>query len=331
MDEKIEIHWMVTFREPQYDGLRSLLADRFVLTMGEEIPEGARPHVLITGFPPRDHLERNDRLQAMIIPFAGVPGGTRRVLADFPDLPIHNIHHNAVAVAEMTMTLYLAASKRLLPIDNTMREGNWQPRYLDEATRSVSAYRSTALILGYGAIGREVAKRCQAFGMRVMATRFTVTEPETDELGTEVYPADALYDLLPQTDALFIALPLTPETGGLIGEEELALLHEQAVVVNVGRGPVIDQEALYEALKEKRIYGAGIDVWYHYPSSPEERFNTPPADYPFHELDNIVMSPHRASNTSYTEVARYEYLAKVLNPLAEGKPMPNRIDMGKGY
>lgn len=322
---------MVKFRERQFEGLRSLLDERLVLTMDEGIPEGARPHILITGFPPREHLEVNDRLQAMVIPFAGVPGGTRKVLADFPDLPIHNIHHNAVAVAEMTMALYLAAGKRLLPIDQTMREGNWQPRYLDEETRSVSAYRSTALILGYGSIGREVAKRCQAFGMRVLATRRTIMERETDELGTEVYPAEGMHELLPQTDALFIALPLTPETEGVIGERELGLLSDQAVVVNVGRGPVIDQKALYEALKEKRIYGAGIDVWYHYPSNPQERFNTPPADYPFHELDNIVMSPHRASNTDYTEVARYEYLAEVLNPLAEGRPMPNKIDMGKGY
>lgn len=331
MSEKIEIHWLTKFNDEHFQRLRALLDARLQLTMGETIPEGARPHVLITGFPPREHLEENGRLQAMVIPFAGVPSPTSKILADFPDLAVHNIHHNAVPVAEMTVALYLAVARKLLWGDQTMRNGRWLPGYYasDKAT-SISAYRKKALILGYGAIGREVAVRCQAFGMQVMATRRSVETPEKDDLGVAVYPSFALSDLLPQTDALLITLPLTPETEGLIGEAELALLPPQAVIVNVGRGPVIDQKALYEALKDGRLYGAALDVWYHYPTRGKGD-PLPPADYPFHELDNVVLSPHRAGNTFYTELARVEHLAEVLNPLAEGQPMPNRIQMGRGY
>jgi phosphoglycerate dehydrogenase-like enzyme len=161
-----------------------------------------------------------------------------------------------------------------------------------------------------------------------------------DEDDVETHPPEALHALLPTAEALIIALPHTPETDGLIGAEELALLPPRAVLVNVARGPIVEQQALYEALRDGRLHAAGLDVWYNYPSGKDAgygagdaRAHTPPADYPFHELDNVVMSPHRAGglHTDATERDRMEHLARLLNAAARGETMPNRVDLGLGY
>ena len=103
------------------------------------------------------------------------------------------------------------------------------------------------------------------------------------------------------------------------------------MLVNIGRGLIVDQAALYAALRDGRLHSAGLDVWYNYPEDKEARSNTSPADFPFHELDNVVMSPHRGSDTPATEAARMPHLARLLNAAARGEPIPNRLDLIAGY
>ena len=189
----------------------------------------------------------------------------------------------------------------------------------------------TVLILGYGSIGQHVGKVCKAMGMRVMATRRSLQNAEAGGLDADVYPARDLHRLLPQANVLIITLPLTDETHSLIGEAELALLPEHAILVNVGRGPIVDQAALYHALKNGHLHSAGLDVWYHYPPDEESRANTPPADFPFHELDNIVMSPHRGGGSLEARLIRMEHLAEILNLAALGHPLPNKVEPKRGY
>ena len=130
---------------------------------------------------------------------------------------------------------------------------------------------------------------------------------------------------------LIICLPHTPETMELIGEPELALLSPGAILVNVGRGPIVDEAALYHALREGTLHSAGLDVWYNYPSGEAARSHTPPSAYPFHELDNVVMSPHRAGGSDESEMRRMTHLAALLNAAARGYEMPNRVDLQAGY
>jgi phosphoglycerate dehydrogenase-like enzyme len=166
--------------------------------------------------------------------------------------------------------------------------------------------------------------------MDVLATRRHVSQP-SDEFAQEIHPGSALHDLLPRAHALIIGLPHTPETDGLIGARELGMLQRPSLLVNIGRGPIVQQQALYEALRDGTLHAAGLDVWYNYPTDKASRTNTPPADFPFHELDNIVISPHRGGMTSETEQLRMAHTAVLLNAAARSESMPNRVNLQLGY
>ena len=125
----------------------------------------------------------------------------------------------------------------------------------------------------------------------------------------------------------------THETEGLIGEHELSLLHNRAILVNVGRGKIVDEKALYEALRDHKIHSAALDVWYNYPKNDAMRSMTFPANYPFHQLDNVILSPHHSAAAIDKEHdrARARELARMLNIAAAGQPMPSMVDQALGY
>ncbi len=306
--------------------LRAHLDAEVHLTFGPDLPVPADYHILVAGRPQREHLTANPNLCALIIPWAGLPEVTRDLMRDFPHIAVHNLHHNAAPVAEMVVTLMLAAAKLVVPMDRALRAHDWTPRY-HRPSPTILLEGKTALILGYGAIGQRVAHLCRALGMKVMAIRRHITAPSSDE----IYPPDAMHSLLPQANVLIICVPQTPETTGLIGERELALLPPVAVLVNVGRGPIVDEAALYHALREGTLHFAGLDVWYNYPTDKAARSHTPPSAYPFHELDNVVMSPHRAGGADETDMLRMMHLAALFNAAARGDEMPNRVDLQAGY
>ncbi len=310
--------------------LRELIVPQVEITCGPELPAPPAYHVLVTGRPERAQLAASPHLRMLVIPWAGLPVTTRDLLREFPGIAVHNLHHNAAPVAELVLALLLAATKFVLPLDRALRAGDWTPRYQPPRARLLEG--GTALILGYGAIGQRVARSCRALGMRVLATR---RHPERvpPDCPDAVYGPDALPDLLPRADALIITLPLTDATRGLIGADELARLPEGAVLVNVGRGPIVEEGALYHALRDGALHAAGLDVWYRYPPDEEARAHTWPSEYPFHELDNVVLSPHRggAVGAQQTAMLRMTALAALFNAVAQGHAAPNRVDVDAGY
>ena len=323
---KLSVHLL---RQPDSAALTHLharLNAEVYLTFGPDLPVPADYHILVAGRPQREHLTASPNLHALIIPWAGLPEVTRDLMREFPRISVHNLHHNAVPVAEMAITLMLAAAKLVVPIDRALRSHDWTPRY-HRPNPTILLEDKTTLILGYGAIGQRVVYLCRALGMKVLAIRRHVSALSPDE----IYPPNALHSLLPQANVLIICLPQTPETTGLIGEGELALLPPGAVLVNVGRGPVVDEAALYHALREGTLHSAGLDVWYNYPADEAARSHTPPSAYPFHELDNVVMSPHRAGGSDESEMRRMTHLAALLNAAARGDEMPNRVDLQAEY
>ena len=308
--------------------LRSCCDPGIQFTSGEP-PAPAAYEVLVAGRPHLEHLTASPKLRLLVIPYAGLPAVTRDLLQDFPQLAVHNLHHNAALTAEMAVTLLLAAAKRIIPYDRALRQHDWRPRY--QPSQALCMEGKTALILGFGQVGQRIGRLCHALGMSVIALRRQPEQPLQVEYPVEVHGPPMLHQLLPRAHALIIALPATPDTEGLLGERELELLPTGAVLVNVGRGAIVSQAALYTALSSGQLGAAGLDVWYHYPLSQSEWEHTPPADFPFHTLDNVVLSPHRAGASTETEILRMTHLAELLNAIARGGPIPNRVNVQAGY
>lgn len=320
----IHAHVLEDFEEQVLNLLRVNLAASVQLTSGADIPGDT--NIIIGGRPAREQLAACPNLRAIIVPWAGVPENTRELLRDFPQVTLHNLHHNAAATAEMALALLFAAVKFIVPLDQKLRANDWSPRYAP--SRSIGLEGKTVLIIGYGQIGQRVGRVCHALGMTVIATRRNRVEQKDV---AEVHPTSDLPQLLPRAQALIITAPLTPETKGLIGEKELAALPRGAVLVNVGRGTIVDEAALYHALKNGQLAAAGIDVWYNYPKGEASQANTPPSQYPFGERDNVVLSPHRGGDELDIDMARMQHLAELLNAAARGDEIPNRVDVNAGY
>ena len=295
---------------------------------GSELPSDGCVEVLVAGRPTEEQLTACPTLRALIIPLAGVPKETYDLMKGFQHISVHNLHYNAAATSEMALALLLAAAKVLLPIDRAFRAHDWTPRY--EPNPAFLLENKSVLVLGYGAIGQRVAQACLGLGMRVKALRRHFNGSESDS-GVEVHSSHELHQLLPETEILIVCLPHTSETEGMIDKHALDLLAERAILVNVARGPIVNERALFEALKDGRLYAAGLDVWYNYPQDESARSMTAPSQFPFYELDNVVMSPHRAGGAMDLEFSRMEALAESLNVTVRGEPIPNRVDINLGY
>jgi len=328
----VKVHILTRISHPNIDALRSLLPSTVEITEGEDVPNPSDFHILIAGFPTRAQIEASPNLSAVIAPFAGAPKEAIELLRDYPQVSLHSIHYNVAPTAEMAIGLMLAAAKFMIPMDRDLRRHDWRARY--DQTPALILHGRTATVLGYGRIGQRIGRICHALGMDVIGIRRHAATPDPertlDEF-VELHPPADLRDLLPRSHVLFVAAPLTQETEGMIGADELSLLPREAVVVNVGRARVIDEGALYEALRDRTILAAGLDVWYHYPLRDEDRGYAAPSRFPFHELDNVVMSPHRGGWITAAEETRVVELANLLRAAAEGRPISSQVDKELGY
>ena len=166
-----------------------------------------------------------------------------------------------------------------------------------------------------------MARRARAFEMRVCAIRRDVGRSAEDDLAF-LGGLQSLPDVLRRADYLAITLPLTPETRGLIGPAQLALMKPMAILVNVARAQIVDEDALYAALAERRIAAAALDVWYRYPSAPGPLL---PAGRPFHELPNVLMTPHVSGWTDGMLEARASLIAENIRRTARGEHPENMV------
>lgn len=180
----------------------------------------------------------------------------------------------------------------------------------------------TLAIIGLGHIGRRVAQLGRAFGMRVLATRRSVSEGETDPDVDQLYPMERLHDVLRETDYVVLTAPLTSETEHLIGEAELRVMRPHAYLVNVSRGGVIDEAALIRALQEQWIAGAGLDV------TKEEPL---PADSPLFSMSNVILTPHISGVSVHYDQRLTALFADNLKRYRTGQPLRNQYDPQRGY
>ncbi len=221
------------------------------------------------------------------------------------------------SLGEWVLGAILYFAKDMRRLIRSQMAGRWDPFNVVEISGQ------TLGIVGYGDIGRAIASRARAMGMRVLGlTRRGPLLYHVDPLVSQVFaPADRIL-MIAQCDYLAVAAPLTPETRGLIGEAEFAAMKPEAVVINVGRGPVIDEAALVRALTEKRIRGAALDV---YDCEPL------PQGHPLYYLENVLLSPHCADHTQgWLEDAMRFFLAQ-FDHFRKGEPLLNVVDKALGY
>jgi phosphoglycerate dehydrogenase-like enzyme len=177
-------------------------------------------------------------------------------------------------------------------------------------------------IVGYGDIGRACAERARAFGMRVVALRRNLEAARLDPLVDEAVSLDRRAEVMAEADYVVIAAPLTPQTRGLVGAREIAAMKPSAVLINVGRGPIVDEAALVSALEQGRIRGAALDVFTTEPL---------PSDHPFYRLENVLLSPHCADNTPGWLESAMRFFLENLQRFRAGQPLLNRVDKVRGY
>lgn len=233
-----------------------------------------------------------------------------------------NAFGHETAIAEYVVMTMLALHHRLFEIAGEFRDrGSWRTSWVEGGSPHGEMRGSTLGIVGYGRVGREVARRAAAFGCRILAANRT---PRAAEDGVErVYPLAELDRLLPECDTLALCTALGPETAGLIDARRLSLLKPGAYLINISRGQVVDEEALYAVLRDRKIAGAAIDVWWQYPNEAET--NRRGSRYPFHELPNVIVTPHNSGWTTGMVRRRWDEVADNLNRFVRGDPLINIV------
>jgi phosphoglycerate dehydrogenase-like enzyme len=221
------------------------------------------------------------------------------------------------ALGEFVLAAILYFAKDFRRMVRNQMAGVWEPFDV------MPALGQTVGIVGYGDIGRAVATRVRALGMAVLAVKRHVSPSHNgDPLVEQMYGPDRRIEMLRRCDYVVAAAPLTPETQGMIAEPEFAAMKPTAVVINVGRGPVIQEEALVSALSHGRIKGAALDVFDHEPLSE---------GHPFYKLENVLLSPHCADHTPDSLDRAMQFFIAQFERFQKGEPLMNLVDKKIGY
>ena len=215
--------------------------------------------------------------------------------------------------ADFAWTLLMALARRVVEADKYVRNGQWKVGWHPNMMTGRDVYGTTIGIVGAGRIGYAVAKRAKGFDMKILFYD-VIPRPEIEELGAKKVDLDTL---LKESDFVTIHVPLMKETHHLINEQRLRLMKKTAYLVNNSRGPVVDEKALFKALKEGWIAGAGLDVFEQEPT---------PVDNPLLKLDNVVVAPHISSASLETRSRMAEMVAENMVAFFQGKQPPNLIN-----
>jgi phosphoglycerate dehydrogenase-like enzyme len=247
-------------------------------------------------------------------PSAGVehlltPAAMERDLALTNSAGVH-----AIPMAESALAFMLSHARGLAAFRDAQAEAHW--------TRGLELgelYEATLLILGIGGIGQSIAERAAAFGMRVWGSRRNLRPTPHAE---RVVTGEAWRDLLPAADYVVVAAPLTPETRGMIDATALALMKPSAYLINIARGPLVDETALAEALAADRIAGAALDTFEEEPLPPTS---------PLWRLPNVTITPHATASSPRMRERQIALFIDNLRRFREGLPLRNVVDKSAGY
>jgi phosphoglycerate dehydrogenase-like enzyme len=338
--ERIEILCTARFSDQVLDGLKAV-SPRLHVTQetchdADEVAAALKDHrsveVLYTYHLPPDALELAPEIRWLQLHSAGANHILDHPImqGDVDITTVSGIH--ATPIAEYAFASILAHRWRVPLWTHCQREREW-PKARWKLYSRPELRGSTLGIIGYGSIGREVGRLGHAFGMRVLALRRSAGPSERgyaventgDPEGAipeRFYPAGALHEMLAECDYVVVALPLTPATLGFLGERELRAMKPTAYLINIARGPIIDEAAVVRALREEWIAGAGLDVFEQEPL---------PSDSPLWNLENALISPHVAGFTPRYDERAATLFARNLARYLEGERLLNLVDKSAGY
>ena len=271
---------------------------------------------IVFGWPKTELLKKAEHLKWLHLPSAGVDRYANKELYQNRDLLLTNSSGvYGKPIAEHVFSMIMAHNRNLIDYAFDKKEKKWQRK-----NDIKDFFNSTVGILGLGDIGSTIAKRAKAWGARVLALKRTMIE--TPDYVDQIYLNADLDKLLKESDYLILTLPGTPETEGIIGRKELKMMKDNSFIVNIGRGSLIKQDELLEALKNNWIAGAGLDV-----TDPEPL----PEDSELWELDNLILTPHTSGFSPSNDQRRFEIFKDNLQSYLQNQKLNNLVDFELKY
>lgn len=252
-------------------------------------------------------------------------GADRVAIAELPvETVVARTSHHERSIAEHILMVVLAHQRRLLSVTDQMRAGIWRSVANEPDTVMHRTLDELAIgFVGLGGIGTEAVRLCTSLGMRAVAVRRNPGKTATTDTNLEwVKPMQSLPELLSVSDVVVLCLPLTEETKGLIGTTQLGKMRSDALLINVSRGDIVDESALYEALVKGEIGGAALDVWWDAPQGTA----APESVSRFAALPHVMGTPHHSGHARQTFVRRATEIAQNIDAFKEGRPPSNTFD-----
>ncbi len=297
-------------------GIRILVAE----SSEEALAKAAEADVIFIWAAGRDALRellpKATRAQWIHGRFAGLD---HVISPELLELPIPFTNGRGVfsqSLGEFVLAAMLYFAKDFPRMRRAQKEARWDPFDVLEISKQ------TMGIIGYGDIGKACAWRAKAMGMKVLALRRSPERSAGDPHVDQVYGWDDRLEMITAADYVVAAAPLTAQTKGMISDAEFGAMKPSGVIINVGRGPVIDEPAMIRALESGRIKGAGLDV-----TSVEPL----PSDSPLYRLDNVLLSPHCADHTTDWLDDAMNFFLEQLGRFRKGEPLQNVVDLSRGY
>ena len=271
---------------------------------------------VLVGFPNPAVLKKAKHLKWLHLSSIGVDKHVDQSLYASPDVMLSNSSGTyGHPISEHIVGLMVALARNFKFFMLNQPKALWEKKMANK-----DMFGSTVLIVGLGDVGSQVAQRLQGFGMHIIGVKRTMG-PKPAYVD-ELYTSADLNTLLPKADFVVLSLAATPDTVHIMSKERLALMRKDAYLINIGRGTLIDQNALYEALKTKQIAGAAIDV-----STPEPL----PEDNPLWGLDNLIITPHCSGKSPTTSLRQFAIFKEELGRYVEGQKPKNLIDFKLKY
>jgi phosphoglycerate dehydrogenase-like enzyme len=336
---QIEVLVTIPFDEPLIDQLKEISPRVKVIAQParrvEEIPNEVWNHIEVLY---TDRVLPDPALVPALrwlqFHFAGIDFAVESPLLNNRNIVVTTLSGAAAPqMAEYAVMMMLTLGHRMVDLFNSQNRAEW-PHDRWERFGPLELRGSTVGIVGYGSIGREIARLLQPFGTTILATKRDVRHPQDagytpEGLGdpegdyfTRLYPIQALKSMIKECDFVVVCVPLTVETRNLISEAELAVMKPTAHLINIGRGGVVDQAALFTALQERHLAGVAMDVFAEEPLPPGS---------PFWRMPNVVVTPHIGGISAVYQNRAINMFAENLRRYLEGVTLLNRFDIMKGY